>query len=1026
MKTKTYMRVVMGLAGLLLASRAFADGTVSVTNTSLLTFKGWGVKAPANSRVLQTYADGSTAWGGFSWLPDSGFVTLTGQNYSPILQAIKDSGVQIGRVELAPEIGLNNGTLDAARLQDVLDELGSLSNAGITQYILTMWSPPSYMKTPDQVRWGQYNGHTETLNPAYAGNFADYYVAVLTGIKNAGRPAPLSISIQNEVDVSTIYDSCTYDAATYQAVAKQLRQKLDAKNDSWFGNIKIMGPEPSGWDAMDSYLGTASASGFATMNSDTAFGNAIGAFVYHSYYTSGRIKTLDQAMATYPGRDRWMTEYSTYMGICGELRPGTGNSELDWAFQDLRRMAGDIVDFKSNYWFFWGFWHLSGGADDENLTWGQPGSWASDGGAHKTKAYYAFQKLWTTVKGGWTVQQCSTTDPDLRTDNSSLINSGSGDEWSAPVEIIAFQSPDSAKTCLLLMNPYGTSKSITGISGLKGTTADIYRTDGSNDMAFQGSRSISGGGLQGGALSLPAFSVTVVVTSGGSTGSKVNWLTGFEGGDPQPNWNDTADLDFWPNGNNPTSISGYLSGISPECSVRSSEQFHTGNSALMFSGTANGGAATYLYYKVFDFSSSPISILSNSTLSYWIYPQVDNARYVGVDFHCTDGTVLRDSGINDSNGFSLHPNAGHGGNIALNSWTQINASLAGLAGKTIDRIWVAYDRPGSTGQYRGYIDDINIDPPTAAVPGKPTGVTAVAGNAQVTLSWVAPTGTVTSYKLYRSTTSGGQGTTVYKSALTGSSYTDTGLTNGTTYYYKVAAVNASGTGAQSSEVSGKPVATVTVPTAPTSLAATAGNAQVALTWAAVSGASSYSVYRGTTAGGESTTAIVSGLTSASYTNTGLTNGTMYYYKVKATNSAGTSGYSNEANAKPIASATKVNDNGSGAVYAGTWTTGTDSGYYTGDYHTSSVVGSSVTFSFSGTSVSWIGGKYPNHGIASISVDGGAAVTVDTYASSWLKQQTLYTKSGLAAENHTLKITLLNSKNASSTGYNQDVDAFLYQ
>jgi len=88
------------------------------------------------------------------------------------------------------------------------------------------------------------------------------------------------------------------------------------------------------------------------------------------------------------------------------------------------------------------------------------------------------------------------------------------------------------------------------------------------------------------------------------------------------------------------------------------------------------------------------------------------------------------------------------------------------------------------------------------------------------------------------------------------------------------------------------------PAAPTGLTATPGNAQVALAWTASSGATSYNVYRGTSAGGESGTAIATGITSTSYTNTGLTNGTTYYYKVTATNSYGASGYSNEASATP--------------------------------------------------------------------------------------------------------------------------------
>jgi hypothetical protein len=91
-----------------------------------------------------------------------------------------------------------------------------------------------------------------------------------------------------------------------------------------------------------------------------------------------------------------------------------------------------------------------------------------------------------------------------------------------------------------------------------------------------------------------------------------------------------------------------------------------------------------------------------------------------------------------------------------------------------------------------------------------------------------------------------------------------------------------------------------VPAAPTGLTATAGNHQVALSWTASTGATSYSVYRGTAAGGESGTAIGT-VTTTSYTDTGLTNGTTYYYKVAAVNASGTSAKSNEASAMPLCS-----------------------------------------------------------------------------------------------------------------------------
>ena len=88
------------------------------------------------------------------------------------------------------------------------------------------------------------------------------------------------------------------------------------------------------------------------------------------------------------------------------------------------------------------------------------------------------------------------------------------------------------------------------------------------------------------------------------------------------------------------------------------------------------------------------------------------------------------------------------------------------------------------------------------------------------------------------------------------------------------------------------------PAAPTGLTAAKGNKQISLSWTASTGAKSYNVYRGTGPGAESATPIATGIASTSYTNTGLKNGTTYYYKVAAVNAAGTSPLSNEVSATP--------------------------------------------------------------------------------------------------------------------------------
>jgi chitin-binding protein len=90
-----------------------------------------------------------------------------------------------------------------------------------------------------------------------------------------------------------------------------------------------------------------------------------------------------------------------------------------------------------------------------------------------------------------------------------------------------------------------------------------------------------------------------------------------------------------------------------------------------------------------------------------------------------------------------------------------------------------------------------------------------------------------------------------------------------------------------------------VPPAPTGLAATAGNAQVALSWSAASGATGYNVKRSTTNGGPYSN-VATSVTGTSYTNTGLTNGTTYYYVVTAVNASGESPVSLQASATPTA------------------------------------------------------------------------------------------------------------------------------
>lgn len=153
------------------------------------------------------------------------------------------------------------------------------------------------------------------------------------------------------------------------------------------------------------------------------------------------------------------------------------------------------------------------------------------------------------------------------------------------------------------------------------------------------------------------------------------------------------------------------------------------------------------------------------------------------------------------------------------------------------------------------------------------------------------------------------------------------------------------------------ISTLTAPVAPAGLAASPGNAQVALAWNATSGATGYNIKSSTTSGGPYS--IVAKVAGTNYTHTGLINGTTYYYVVTATNLAGESANSTQASAMPVipipsaptglaatATTTQVNlswNSGSGATGYNVKRSTTNGGPYT-------VVGNTAVTTYADTAV----------------------------------------------------------------------------
>ena len=162
--------------------------------------------------------------------------------------------------------------------------------------------------------------------------------------------------------------------------------------------------------------------------------------------------------------------------------------------------------------------------------------------------------------------------------------------------------------------------------------------------------------------------------------------------------------------------------------------------------------------------------------------------------------------------------------------------------------------------------------PTPTVPNAPATLTATAQSTSViNLSW-SSVAEATSYNVYR-------GLSKIANVATGTTYSDTGLNPNTEYCYTVTSVNEAGESTKMNEACARTLSAATKPGDFTLTATAQSSSSIGLSWTASSGATSYDVYR-------AVQKVASGLTTTSYTDTGLSASTQYCYSIVAVNTAG--------------------------------------------------------------------------------------------------------------------------------------------
>lgn len=167
-------------------------------------------------------------------------------------------------------------------------------------------------------------------------------------------------------------------------------------------------------------------------------------------------------------------------------------------------------------------------------------------------------------------------------------------------------------------------------------------------------------------------------------------------------------------------------------------------------------------------------------------------------------------------------------------------------------------------------------------------------------------------------------------------------------------------------------------------------------------------------------------TNQSFTVTGLSASTTYYFAMKTLDEASNaSGLSNAASGTTTAALPSKTDDANAAItYSGAWNTGSpNAAYYNSTIHWSTTAGSYAEYAFMGTSVKWYASQKSDQGKADVYIDGALDATVDLYGASPSLSAAVYSKTGLTVGTHTIKVVVRADKNAASGGYYVTVDAF---
>ena len=212
-----------------------------------------------------------------------------------------------------------------------------------------------------------------------------------------------------------------------------------------------------------------------------------------------------------------------------------------------------------------------------------------------------------------------------------------------------------------------------------------------------------------------------------------------------------------------------------------------------------------------------------------------------------------------------------------------------------------------------------LDPPVT-IPSAPSGLSATGkSSSRIDLTWIDNSSGETGFIVERATSSDGTFAQIATVGSNVTSYSNTGLNASTTYYYRVFASNSAGNSDYSNTASAATLAAPASPKAPNApselKAAAFSSKEINLTWKNTSqNETGFTIERSMSTGRSQRFKVIATLGSGvtTYINTGLSESSKYFYRVRAFNSVGNSGYSNTASAKTLSRRASDDDRGRGS------------------------------------------------------------------------------------------------------------------